>query len=111
MIRLVSLMSLLLLSACASGGREYSLEDLDGARWSEEGAPTADFAISGNEIWLDLDAEYRPCRIEDGNTLVYEPLPGMGEIRRRIVSLGEDVLVLESVGEAVAEQRTYRRRE
>jgi hypothetical protein len=83
---------LLLLSAYAVA--ELRIEQLQGAWWSDMQNPTADFAIHGDEVWLDSDAEHHPCRVE-GDILIFEL--GGGELaQNRIVSLQGDQLVLES---------------
>lgn len=92
------------LAACV--GSSVGMDDLQGAWWSDEGAPTADFGIRGQEVWLDSDTAYHPCRIE-GDVLVFELGEGLGEARQRIVSLEGDRLVLESV--VTGERRTLKR--
>jgi hypothetical protein len=81
-----------LLSAYAA--TDYKIEQLHGAWWSDMQNPTADFAIYGDEVWLDSDAEYHPCRIE-GDILIFD-LGGGEMARSRIVSLQGDQLVLET---------------
>jgi hypothetical protein len=100
----------LALVAFASQVRVYSLSDLEGAWWPEGESPTAEFAILGDEIWLDDDSDYHPCRIEDRDTLLYDPGPGRGVIERRIVLLEADTLVLESTAGGETNQATYTRR-
>ena len=107
---LVILVSMsLVLPGCDGEGQGHSLDALQGAWWSDPEAPTADFAIHGEEIWLDFDSAYHPCRIAGGDTLVYDLGPDLGTIRRRIVSLDEDGLVLESSVQGALTLTTYRR--
>ena len=82
----------MLLSVCA--GSDFRIEQLQGAWWSDLHNPTADFAIDGNEVWLDFDAQYHPCKIE-GDILIFD-LGGGGLVRSRIVSIKGDRLVLET---------------
>ena len=91
----------------AHAGVEFTLEQLQGAWWSDMQNPTADFAINGNEVWLDADAKYHPCRIE-GNILIFD-LSGGELVRSRIVSLEGDQLVLETP--AGEQSRTLHRAE
>jgi hypothetical protein len=73
---------------------DFKIEQLQGAWWSDLKNPTADFAILGDEVWLDFDAQYHPCKVE-GDILIFDL--GDGEIvRSRIVSLQGDRLVLET---------------
>ena len=88
----------------------YSLSDLEGAWWSDAESPTAEFAIVGDEIWLDDDAKYHPCSIVGGNTLQYDLGPERGVVERRIVSLEADTLVLESTAGGQTTRATYTRR-
>ena len=110
MLRVVLLVPLTAIS-CATQDGAYSLSDLQGAWWSDHESPTADFAIQGDRIWLDHDSEYHPCRIAGRDTLVYELGPDMGTIKRRIVSLEGDTLVLEGIVHDGPTRTTYVRRE
>jgi len=94
---------------CAQKEKSYDLSDLEGAWWSDLENPTADFAIIGNEIWLDSDSNLRSCSVVDGDTLVYDLGPGVGEVRRRIVSLKDNKLVLEDLLEDQGVRTTYER--
>ena len=98
-----------LLSGLISAQKEksYDLSDLEGAWWSDLENPTADFAIIGNEIWLDSDSSLRSCIVVDGDTLVYDLGPGVGEVRRRIVSLKNNELVLEDLLEDQGVRTTH----
>ena len=72
----------------------YSLDQLQGAWWSNFNNPTADFAIKGNLVWLDSDSQYHPCRIE-GDRLVFDLGGGQGPVVHKIVSIDDDTLLLE----------------
>ncbi|HET7006449.1 MAG TPA: hypothetical protein VFK65_13185, partial [Candidatus Binatia bacterium] len=74
----------------------YSLDQLQGAWWSNFNNPTADFAIKGNLVWLDTDSQYHPCRIE-GDRLVFDLPGGQGAVIQKIVGVGNDTLLLEDV--------------
>jgi hypothetical protein len=69
---------------------------VQGAWWSGPENPAADFAIHGDEVWLDYDSSYHPCRIED-DILVFEPGSGQGPVRNRILGIEGDTMLLESV--------------
>ena len=86
----VAVMAAALVSCSAS----YSLDQLQGAWWSDFKNPTADFAINGNSVWLDSDSRYHPCRIE-GDRLVFELSGGQGAVVNKIVNVGNDTLLLE----------------
>ncbi len=75
-------------------GSTFEIKQLQGAWWSDLHNPTADFAIDGNEVWLDFDAKYHPCKIE-GDILIFDLGDG-GLVRNRIVSINGDRLVLET---------------
>lgn len=85
----------------------YQLSQLQGAWWSDPGNPTADFAIHGDQIWLDIDSEFHPCRIDSGNTLVYDLGPGIGLIERRIVALDGNSLILENIKDSEITRTKY----
>lgn len=85
--------SLSITYAAAAG---YHLGMLQGAWWSSAQNPTADFAILGEEVWLDHDAAYHPCRV-DGDVLSFDLGAEAGAVRHRIVSLEGDRLVLEDL--------------
>ena len=88
------ILPILSLFLSAYAGAEFKIAQLQGAWWSDSQNPTADFAIHGDEVWLDSDSQYHPCRIE-GDILVFDL--GGGELARsRIVSLQGDRLVLET---------------
>ena len=80
------------ISACFAA--KVGIEDLQGAWWSDSGNPTADFAIQGNQVWLDYDSQYHACKVE-GDVLVFDLGEDLGLVRNRIVSLEGDELVLE----------------
>jgi hypothetical protein len=91
-MRKMLILTALLFSVCA--GASFKIEQLQGVWWSDLHNPTADFAINGNEVWLDYDAQYHPCKIE-GDILVFD-LGEVGLVRSRIVSIKGDRLVLET---------------
>ena len=74
----------------------YSLDQLQGAWWSDYTNPTADFMIQGNEVWLDYDAEFHPCEIK-GDLLIFNLGEFIGDVESRIISLSGNTLVLESL--------------
>jgi hypothetical protein len=81
-------------AASVSCSAFYSLNQLQGAWWSNFNNPTADFAINGNLVWLDTDSRYHPCRIE-GDRLVFDLSEGQGRVVHKIVSIEDDALLLE----------------
>lgn len=83
-------------------GPRYKLAQLQGAWWSDFKSPTADFGISGDQVWLDMDAEYHPCRVE-GDILIFDLGPTGGAVENRIISLKGDQMVLEGL---MTKQRT-----
>jgi hypothetical protein len=72
---------------------KFELKQLQGVWWSDPGNPTADFSIEGNQVWLDFDSQYHPCKVE-GDVLVFD-LGDLGLAENRIVSLEGNELVLE----------------
>ena len=108
-LRWTALSLVFVAAACVSAADEYSMVQLEGAWWPAEDSPTAAFAIQGGEIWLDIDAEYRPARVA-GDTLVYDLGPDIGVIQRHIVSLVGDTLILRTVGPGEPRNATYVRR-
>jgi hypothetical protein len=74
----------------------YRLEDIQGAWWSDKTSPTADFAITGLEVWLDYDSAYHPCTITTDNVLVFD-LGSDGRVEHRIVRVDARTLVLENL--------------
>ena len=97
--------ALLMLLPTSGPTAQFRIEQLQGAWWSDFQNPTADFAIHGNEVWLDFDAGYHPCRIE-GDMLIFE-LGGGETVKSKIVSLQDDQLVLETPEDG--QRRTLRR--
>jgi hypothetical protein len=91
----------------AAHAQQFTIEQLQGAWWADLDAPTAAFAISGDEAWFDYDAAYHPCRIE-GDVLVFDHGPDIGMARSRIIVLERDQLVLEDLA-APYVRRAYRR--
>ena len=81
--------------ASAFSAEKYELTELQGAWWSDPANPTADFSIQGDQVWLDYDSQYHPCRIE-GDVLVFD-LGDLGYVRNRIISLADNKLVLEHI--------------
>jgi hypothetical protein len=83
-----------MLSSSGLAASSFDIKQLQGAWWSDQKNPTADFAISDDKVWLDFDSEYHPCRIE-GDTLIFELGSTMGSVRNRIISIEGNRLVLE----------------
>lgn len=69
----------------------YTLEQLQGSWWSHPDNQMSDFGIHGNEVWID--SIYYPCRLE-GDMLIFV-LPDVPEIKKKIISLEGDRLVVE----------------
>ena len=90
---LTSALSLFVTSAFSA--EKFELTKLQGAWWSDPTNPTADFFIQGDQVWLDYDSQYHPCRIE-GDVLVFD-LGDLGYVRNRIISLTDNKLVLENI--------------
>ena len=86
----------LALSALAASSR-FTLEQLQGAWWSDLSTPTADFGIRGDEVWTDLDSGYHPCKIVDSDILVFDFGPDIDIVKLRILKLEGDTLVLENL--------------
>jgi hypothetical protein len=102
----VVLFSVSLFSVSLSAAPKFTLKQLQGAWWSDPGNPTADFAIHGDQVWLDFDSGYHPCKIE-GDILIFELGPDIGSVKNKIISVKGDRMVLESV--ATKERRTLTR--
>jgi len=83
-------------AALVSCSASYSLDQLQGAWWSNFNNPTADFAISGNRVWLDSDSQYHPCTVE-GDRLVFDLRGDQVTVVHKIVSIENDTLLLEDV--------------
>ena len=83
-------------AASVSCSASYSLDQLQGAWWSNFKNPTADFAISDNRVWLDTDSQYHPWTIE-GDRLVFDLRGGQGAVVHKIISIENDTLLLEDV--------------
>ena len=94
-ILLILAATLFLIVASAFSAEKYEVSKLQGAWWSDPANPTADFSIQGDQVWLDYDSQYHPCRIE-GDVLVFD-LGDLGSVRNRIISLSENKLVLEHI--------------
>lgn len=73
----------------------YSLDQLQGAWWSDPNNTTADFAIDGDTVWLEFDSVYHPCKIQ-GDMLVFDLGPEHGKVENRIISVEGDRMVMES---------------
>lgn len=82
-------------SLCIVSAQAFELTELQGAWWEESNAPTAAFAIHGDQVWVDSISDYRPCRIED-NLLIFELGPD-AVVKNRIISLDGNEMVLESL--------------
>ena len=85
-----------MVAALVSCSASYSLDHLQGAWWSNFNNPTADFAISGNRVWLDSDSQYHPCTVE-GDRLVFDLRGDQVTVVHKIVSIENDTLLLEDV--------------
>lgn len=94
-ILIVTLMFILIFTS-AFPAEKYGLTELQGAWWSDPTNPTADFSIEGDQVWLDYDSQYHPCRVE-GDVLIFD-LGDLGYVRNRIISLEGNKLVLEHIG-------------
>ena len=94
-ILLILVAAFFMVFASAFSAEKYELTELQGAWWSEPANPTADFSIQGDQVWLDYDSLYHPCRIE-GDVLVFD-LGDLGYVRNRIISLTGNKLVLEHI--------------
>ena len=93
---ILGIVAAVMAAALVSCSASYSLDQLQGAWWSNFKNPTADFAIAGNLVWLDTDSRYHPCRIE-GDRLVFDLGGGQGAVVHKIVSIDNDALLLEHV--------------
>jgi hypothetical protein len=82
---------LVMLFSSSFAAPPYTLEQLQGAWWSDPDGLMADFGIHDNEVWID--SIYYPCRLE-GDILIFV-LPDVGEIKKRIISLEGDQLIIE----------------
>ena len=82
-------------STLAIASPKLTLKQLQGAWWSDPGAPTADFGIDKNQVWVDLDSKYHPCKLE-GDILIFELGPDQ-IVKNKIISLKGDRMVLEDV--------------
>src|SRR5688572_2629561 len=82
--------------ACNAQG-PYTLDQIQGAWWSDRSSPTADFAIMDAQVWLDIDAQYHPCEITGDNILVFDLGPDNGKVEHRIVNFDNAGLVLENL--------------
>lgn len=56
-----------------------------------------DFAVRGNEVWLDYDSRYHPCRLEN-NLLIFDLGEELGNVKNKVISIEENRLVLEHLG-------------
>ena len=82
------------LSACRTP-ETFTIDQLQGAWWSQTQNATADFMIQGDEVWLDIDATFHPCVIK-GDLLIFQMNDEIGNIENRIVRIYEDKLILEN---------------
>ena len=87
------LSSFFLLSLLSCTNPRYTLDQLQGAWWSDVDNPTADFFIDGDKVWLDYDSEFHPCRIE-GDILIFDLGEEIGLVKNKIISFEGDHLVL-----------------
>jgi len=88
------------------GAAKHTIQVLQGAWWSDLNNPTADFAIEGNQVWLDTDSQYHLCEIRDG-VLIFDLGEGRGFVRNKIISIKGDRLVLEHIQSK--KRTTYKR--
>jgi hypothetical protein len=103
----IIILSALSVSISAFAAAHVSLEQLQGAWWSDTQSPTAAFAIRSNEVWLDSDSKYHPCKIE-GDILVFKLGEKKDTVKNRIISVNDNLLILENVQ---SKQRWRLRRE
>jgi hypothetical protein len=89
-------MAMMLVSTSLFAAPKFEIKRLQGAWWSDLKSPTADFAIQGDQVWLDTDSGYHPCRIE-GDVLVFDLGGERGPVKNRIISLKGDHLELEHI--------------
>ncbi len=109
-LKVYSLFMALLMLACACHAQPiYTIDELQGAWWSDTSNPTADFAITNEEVWLDFDASYHPCSITNGDVLVFELGSENGTVEQKIISLDATTLVLENP--VTSERVVYTRNE
>lgn len=94
-----------LVTSCIVSAQAFEPAQLQGAWWDDRNAPTAAFAIHGDQVWVDSISDYRPCRIE-GNLLIFELGPDT-VVKNRIISLDGNEMVLEDL--ATGEQRSLTR--
>jgi hypothetical protein len=85
-----------LLPLSLSAAPKFKIKQLQGAWWSDLKNPTADFGIQGEQVWLDSDSGYHPCKIE-GDILIFELGPEIGPVKHRIISIKGNQMVLESL--------------
>ena len=90
----IFILLVLSVSISAIAATKVSIDQLQGAWWSDAKNPTADFAIQGDEVWLDYDSEYHPCKVE-GDIIIFELGKGLDSVKNRIISLSGDQLILE----------------
>lgn len=83
-------------SSAEKQAQSVSLDDLQGAWWADDDpkAPTAAFAISGEDVWLDRLGDYSPCRIE-GDFLIFDLTRKNELIKNKIISLEGNKLVIQ----------------
>jgi len=86
---------ILLFVTSAFAAESYEIAQLQGAWWSDPANPTADFSIAGDQVWLDYDSQYHPCRVE-GDVLIFD-LADLGLVRNKIISLKGNMLILENI--------------
>jgi len=89
---------IVVLMGCATGQPSITIADLEGAWWSDTTAATADFALHDGRIWLDHDGQYHTVQLDTGSVLVYDLGPDMGSIKRTLVRLVADTLVMADAG-------------
>jgi hypothetical protein len=82
------------MSGCSSA--KFNVKQLQGSWWASTQQPSADFGISGDQVWLDYDSQYHPCKIE-GDILIFEIGNDRGFVKNKIIGITKHSLVLENV--------------
>jgi len=72
---------------------KFTINDLNGTWWSNYKAPTADFEIDGDSIWLDNLANYHHCWVKD-DTLYMDLRPELGLQKSKILFASKDSIIL-----------------
>ena len=102
----ILILVLALLSLSTPAAPNFKIKQLQGAWWSNLRNPTADFGIHGDQVWLDSDSRYHPCRVEN-DILIFELGPELGSVKNRIISIKGATMVLENL--ATKQRTTFTR--